>query len=193
MVTMSNRTRHTGLWFLAGLGVLAAVVIAIAGYLLPVTVTGILPSESAQPRSTKPTPQSANQIPASSLPTLASYDPIWRLQLRPVVKDIAPPPQRPTQPVAPPPPPSMPFTAKLTGTILEAQHSMALFTTQSGDIQFVSIGQMIEDAKVVQIESEKVILDRNGQTLTLEMTEAPVSNQPTPVRPNIYNRRRPIP
>jgi type II secretory pathway component PulC len=109
-----------------------------------------------------------------------------------VVKVIAPPPP-PTQPVAPPPPPSKPFTAKLTGTILETDRSMALFTTQTGEIQFVSVGQMIDDAKVVQIEPEKVILDRNGQTLTLEMTEAPSSIRPTSNRPNIYNRRRPIP
>ncbi|MFG0250499.1 MAG: hypothetical protein ACF8OB_16560, partial [Phycisphaeraceae bacterium JB051] len=125
------------------------------------------------------------------LPTLASFTPAWDLRLRLV--EQAPPTPPPTRPVAtPPPPPAKPFTAKLTGTIIEPNHSMALFTTPDGEIQFVNLGQMIEDAKVVQIQPEQVIIQHNGQTLTLEITEADSTNRrPAPrTRPNIYQRRR---
>ena len=188
---MSNRTLYSGLWLLTGLGVLAAIIVAVAGYLLPVAVFGKLPAESTLKHPAKPVENTSDSPQVFSLPSLSSYAPIWNLQLRPKAKIVTPPPA-PVQHVAPPPP-SKPFTAKLTGTILEADRSMALFTTKTGDIQFVSIGQMIEDAKVVQIEPEKVILDRNGQTLTIELTEStePTSS-PTPSRRNVYNRRRPV-
>ncbi len=161
--------------------------------LLPVQITEepvTIPNITA----TKPATDFKSQTIQTNLPTLASFASAWDLRLRPVEK-VVPPPPKPTTVTAPPPPPANPFTAKLTGTIIEPNHSMALFTTQTGDIQFVSLDQMIEDAKVVDIQPEQVILERNGQTLTLQIIEPTSNNQHRPTthtRPSVYQRRRPL-
>ncbi|HAI13980.1 MAG TPA: hypothetical protein DCM28_19910 [Phycisphaerales bacterium] len=188
---MNKQSRHTGLWLLAGICLIAAVSIVGVSSWLPVKITGVEAKITSQ-SSRKPVESKSQEI-TSNLPTLASFSPAWDRRLRPVQEVVAPPPP-PTKRAAPPPP-ANPFTAKLTGLIIEDNHSMALFTTQTGDIQFVSLGQMIEDAKVVEIQPKQVILHRNGQSLTLEITETPEtsrSSRPAPrTRAPIYNRRRP--
>jgi len=187
---MSNRLRHSGLWFLAGLCLLAAFATATTAWLRPVSVTGQPTLQKISPVQSQS--QTTEKQTTSNLPSLASYQPIWKLQLRPVIKTVAPPP--PPKAQTPPPPRAKPFTAKLTGTILEPKHSMALFTTKTGEITFVGIGQMIEDAKVIQIQPKQVILEHNGQTLTLELSEVntPANHRRAPSRANVINRRRPI-
>lgn len=194
---MARRKQHHGLQWLAGICFVSAVATVLYSMTTPVLVTGFVSEDALPKRSPKTADNNTGKsnTPASYLPALVSYAPAWQMHLRPVIAAPAPAPE-PVRQVAstPPPPPSKPFTAKLTGTILEDNHSMALFTTQTGEIQFVSVGQMIEDARVVKIDSEKVILDNNGQTLTVELTESQdSSNYNTPsrtLRPNIYNRRR---
>ena len=193
---MSLRKRHTGLWVLTGLCLLSVAVVITITMLMPIIVTGKLPDAVAPLIQTIPSSSDTN-TPSQYLPSLASYAPIWQMQLRPrVTATITVAPPEPAR-HPPPPPPTKAFTAKLTGTILEDNHSMALFTTQTGEIEFVMIGQTVEDARVVQIQPQKVILDRNGQTLTVELTEqstSPKRMAPTrSTRPNIYNRRRALP
>lgn len=180
----------SALWLLTVVCILSTAGTLTAHWMLPILVTGkapILPTDF----KTKPD-ASANNESMSELPTLATYAPIWKLQLRPVVKTVAP--AAPPKSASSPPPPSKPFTAKLTGTIIEDKHSMALFTTKTGEIQFVTIGQMIEDAKLVQIQPQEVIIDHNGKTLTIELSK-PTTTAGKRIRSQRtapYNRRRPI-
>ena len=190
---MNRLTRHSGLWLLAVLCLLSAVAVVCVHFWIPVQINVQPASLSVMTAASKPAKATTPPTPQSTLPTLASFTPAWDLRLRPV-QEAPPPAPTPTVTAPPPPPPAKSFTAKLTGTIIEPNHSMALFTTQTGEVQFVNLGQMVEDAKVVQIQPDQVIIERNGQTLTLEVDDKSTnSRHPAPrTRPNVYQRRRPL-
>ena len=81
---------------------------------------------------------------------------------------------------APPPPPPLPPLPSLVGTMFVGEERRALLTT--GDkTEIYRIGQAVAGGKVVEIESDRVAIERNGNK---EMVVLKASLQPAPaVRP----------
>ncbi len=62
-----------------------------------------------------------------------------------------------------------PLGLKLTGTIVEPQHSYAVFENATGEMMIKSVGDHASGARVTAIDHDTVILQYNGQPLTLRV------------------------
>jgi len=70
---------------------------------------------------------------------------------------------------APPPP----LEIELLGTIIESNHSTALFSLPGGEVQFCSVGETVgkspNQAKVQEILGDEVTLVYRDQSVTLQV------------------------
>jgi hypothetical protein len=167
-----GRTR-TFLWSigaaLAGAGLLAAA----AGMLLPYET----PSTEYVPGKVQ---EQIAKAKINQVPPMEQFQPLLAKNLRPpltgetVVAEVVP-----TNPVSteitPPIEVTQTFSAQLEGTAIEHGHSYALFST-GGELKWVTIGEIIGDAEVVEIRGDGVTLRRGEQTLTVNLNRPVASN-----------------
>ncbi len=70
---------------------------------------------------------------------------------------------------APPPKPKLAVT--LTGTVIEPGFTYAMLRGKSGQVKFVSVGQVIDDAEVTEITSSSVTVKFHGDSITLKVSK----------------------
>jgi len=107
---------------------------------------------------------------ASSVPDLDRFAAVWSREMQRPLYD--PPPEQPPPP--PPDPPPKPLNIRLLGTMLEPDRRAAMFAVAGEGISVRELGQTVNngsgDAKILQIEADRVVLEYAGQqrVLTLE-------------------------
>jgi len=152
---MNRRRVRLILWSSSVLLSLASAAVVAAGLLLPLRVS--LPKPQDPPTQTGPTPPRQALFPLENLQRLAG------LNLRQPLFDPLPP--------APPPPPAKaPLAIKLAGTILEAEHSLAILQLPDGKTELKAVGEECGGATILQIEQDCVMVSYDGQTLQLTIT-----------------------
>ena len=156
---MTPRTTRASLWFATA----TLLLLAVAGLLL----TAMMPlqnpahAHAPQTRST-----AAGSEPAAPDLTLASFEPVWGLDLRRPLYD----PPRPAAPgPAPGKRPAVPL--QLIGTMVEDGHSVAMFTTAQGGIELLGVGQKHEGLEVLRIAEGTVTARHAGAQVTMTVED----------------------
>lgn len=147
------------LWCLTGVLGAGAVVVLAGVVWLPYerAGNGVVSARAGSARS-----QGGHTQDAAALPPAG--DTVWRTPLRQPLQD-QPTPTRPA--VASAAPSSL--TARLAGTVVEQGHSVAMFITRSGKIEFKAVGEAVDDAEVLDITLDRVSLRHNGRTVDLTL------------------------
>ena len=119
-------------------------------------------------------PIARTNVPAASRATddavlaLASYEPVWTLELRKPLNGEAAPAVA-TAPVTPAQA-NNPAAMTLVGTIGD---TLALIQTQAGVIEVKAVGESIGGAKILAVRPSEVDLEAAGQTTTLKKPKTP--------------------
>lgn len=105
--------------------------------------------------------------PIRQLPDLSDFEVIWTHDVRPELRSsMAEQPVVVTDRQA-----SAPFVNtlpfQLLGTAVESGRSDAVFLSKDGPIVVVRVGDRIDNAKVLRIELNRVVLERDGQRMTV--------------------------
>lgn len=117
--------------------------------------------QSAMPPNNRNSPSDHGTPPE---PTLASFEPHLKLDLRRPLHD--PPPAPP--PVAPQVAKPV-LTVKLAGTIVEPGHSKAMLVTADGRTELKGVGQKSGDAEILSIEEKKITVRFHGEVVELKV------------------------
>jgi hypothetical protein len=157
---MRHRTAKSLLIAAAGLMGCASVVLILWPALVPL------------PRSMPNQRRTAEKIEGSTAPlspaiTRSAFDQLATLDLRRPLHDPPPPP--PPAAVAPKAIP--PLTIRLTGTIFEPGHCRAVVLLPDGKVQLLGVGESAGDARILEIDNGKVLVDYFGQSLILTVPE----------------------
>ena len=104
----------------------------------------------------------ADSAGGTSLGPLESYAVIYARDLRKPLYD----PKPIVITSAPPPKPKL--TVALVGTVTEPGFSYAMLKGLSGKVKFVSVGQMIDKAELLEISANSVKVKFHGETITLK-------------------------
>jgi hypothetical protein len=145
-------------WGAAGLLSVGSVAVILGAWRWPYAV----PQQPGAGLSQRPS--AAAPAPPRSLPPLSEFEPVWKVRLRSAPAN-APGSRAFTQ--APQSPLGLPI--RLAGTVVEPDHSFAIFITSVGKIELKKIGETIADARVLEISDGSVSLSYRGQTVNLPM------------------------
>ena len=158
---MSLRLASLILWIASG------VLIVASGLFILWALLGRVEPDLTSLDQPARTDQSGHDEPAGKLPPLLAFEVVWTRDVRPTLLSsmveksvVVPEPQTPAPVVD-----SLPF--QLLGTAVEAGRSDAVFLSEDGLIVVTRVGDPIDDAKVLRIEPDRVVLERDGQTMTV--------------------------
>ena len=107
-------------------------------------------------------PVAPREAAATALPPLASFAPVWSVNLR---RDLG---------TASPRASAAPLQVKLAGTIMDPRRPLALLAGPDGRTELKAIGESAHGARVLRIQPYAVELSYQGRTLTLRQ-ERPVA------------------
>ena len=156
MVTMTYRQRRRLLQALIGL--LAAGLLWPMGLLL----SGASVSAGAEGGSSKPPSHLSSETVRLPAP-LESYAVIHGRDIRRPLVDPAPP--------APPPAVRPKLTIVLEGTVVEVGHNYAFIRTAGGQTQIIREGQTVDNAEIVSINEDNIVVRFGGEEITLGLPE----------------------
>lgn len=129
------------------------------------------------PSTVPPAPRPAHAAgDGSVLPPVSAFEPLWGLELRRPLVDAAPASAGAANPEQPDGPPGL----RLRGTIVEPDHSMAVFASVRGS-EWKSVGDDIDGARVIAIGPESATVEYDGRTITVAV-EKP--GAPSPAAPS---------
>ena len=140
---------------LASVSLLAASVLVCVLALRPVEHADITARRAATPSLI--TELDVDSGAKSAHPPLASFEPLWHLDLQRELRDA---PLIDRQEVTPPP-------IRLSGTLVDATTTMGVFVTSGGRQEIKGIGQIVEGAEVLSIDSDGATIRFQGQTFEL--------------------------
>jgi type II secretory pathway component PulC len=107
-----------------------------------------------------------------AIPTLQQFATVWHKPLRRPLFD-PPPAAAASAAVAV----QAPLNIKLLGTAIEAEESLAIFAIPPGTVEVKRVGEAIGEGaarvQVREIQGQRVILERHGRPVTLEMDTKP--------------------
>lgn len=153
---MNIRQTRLILWWIAALLAMAGIASVAASLLLPYDLSsGPLPP---------PAPATRASRADDALPPLSAFAPLWRLDLRRPLADVATPHADPTT-VPAAEDPGLPI--RLIGTVVEEGNSYAIFISADGRLQILKAGEQVDGIEVLEIAANAVKVRRDGQTLTL--------------------------
>jgi len=114
------------------------------------------------PERVAPRPERAPVLP------LEAYAAVYERDLQRPLYDPSP---VPAPAAKPPPAPDL----RLVGTVIEPDNTFALLRTRRGEVKWARIGEALEGAEVVEIESEAVTVRFKGvdHQLAIEKKESP--------------------
>ena len=147
------------LWSSAGLMGTGALGVVIAAFWLPYQ----RPDSSAVNTRTGSAQLQSNQ-PEMIVALPPARHAVWRTPLRQPLQDQPTP-----TPTAKPSKPPRSFTTRLAGTVIEQDHSVAMFITRNGKIELKAVGEDVDNARVLDITPDRVSLRHNGRTLDLTL------------------------
>jgi len=130
-----------------------AVVVVALGALLPLDTSTASSSEASRPTVTE-----------STLPSVASLEPLWGLRLR---GDVAPAPafQQPARLASDVAPAAQGIPVSLVGTIGD---SLAILRQESGQVDVRAAGENVAGVEVLDVRPARVRVRYNGMEQTLE-------------------------
>jgi type II secretory pathway component PulC len=149
---MNRRRIHLILCSSSVLFILASAATVAVGLLLPLSVS--------MPKPRDPSVKTSTTQPRQTPPPLENLQRLASLNLRQPLFD--PPPPAPQ-----PPPTKTPLAIKLAGTILEAEHSLAILQLPDGKTELKAVGEQCGGATIVRIEQDCVTVSYDGQTVQL--------------------------
>ncbi len=150
------------LWAVVVSTLLTAAAVSIGLLTAPLSVPGVAVTQAAL-AATQP---AADAEGSQSLPSLASLEPLWLLDLRRPLYDPAP-----AAVVQAPKAPLVPLAVKLSGTVIEPGHSKALLSTSQGKTQLKAVGEKIEDVEILAIEPDAVTVLHDGSRVVLKLSK----------------------
>ena len=154
---MSVRQIKMILWWCCG--VLICSSLAVVGFAFFWPYDGEMTEDS---RSEHPSISSVEKLP-DTWPKLSTFAPLWTLDLRRPLYDVSP--QSSEQPSSPRLPQVLGL--RLTGTVIEPNHSIAMFITREGKVALRSVGQKVEQAQILEIMSDRVSVEHAGRQIDL--------------------------
>ncbi len=113
-------------------------------------------------RSSASTTMASSSGPVS--PKLNDFSPLWSVDLRRPLYD--PPPK---QVVVVPPPPPKPLNVHLVGTAIEPGHSAGMFIMAGGQMELKAVGELIDDAQLLDVNEDSATLLHNGSPVTIKL------------------------
>ena len=155
---MNVRKMRVSLWIATGLFAAGTVL----SWLLGLAWAG-QDTEAGRPRAKS----NAAQIEAahSAIPPLSAFSAGWDLDLQRPLFD-APKGRRAEKAVK-----RAPLSVRLTGTVTEPGHSLAMFITNKGRIELKRVGQTTAGAEVLAIDENSVRLLYQEEEITLKVEE----------------------
>jgi len=153
---MTVRQINSILWTMTALLGAGAVIVIIAGVLMPVTADDAAMTRRAAEATTR-------QTIATALPPLSEFEPVFNAQLRQTLGDQPAATQvAPVAVAAAAPPEPTPMT--LVGTI---GSSLAMFQASGGEVELKAVGESAAGMKVIAIRPSEVDVQLNGKLVTL--------------------------
>ena len=153
---MNTRRINQLLYAAAALLAAGAAGVLILGLTMPLD-----PHETrASQRTTAPSDDGA-----SSLPSVASLEALWDLNLRSDLIPAAPSPQQPARFAADVAPAPSNVPVSLVGTIGD---SLAILRHENGQVEVRAAGENVAGVEVLEVRPARVRVRFNGQMITLE-------------------------
>ena len=154
---MSIRRVNALLWGAAAVMCAAAVGVVVLGIITPVGRDDGAPVAAAG-AATRPT-----MLPATE-PSLAAYQRIWELKLRPPLNAAVSQPAGPVVAAAKAGPQSSGLSVTLVGTV---GNTVAMLKMPNGDVQVKRVGETAAGAKLVAVRPAQADLQVDGRVVTL--------------------------
>ena len=148
----------------------------VAGGVACLLIAAIAPLDHAE---ISPAAKITAKPHATTAPSLSDFEPIFAMDLR---KPLVDPPK--TDPAADALTEDSPLSVRLSGTIIEPGRSVAIFSTGLTKTTIRQVGQEINGAEVVSIESDTVTLRYQGQLRQLKLEKSPVVPAPLSSTPS---------
>ena len=161
-LSVSERRINQLLWSAAGLFGGGAVLLLALALLAPLDSVALDDNPATQP---------ASQGRATrAMPELAEFEPIFAAVVRPMPADAPPEPAVVAADVAAPAPSTAVPALTLVGTIGQ---SLAMLRNARGEVELKAVGDTAGDATVTSIQTSRVEMRQNGQSIVLEKPNEP--------------------